>query len=852
MTTSMTPLVGRLDGEDLIATQVRLEEEMTQRGVSRFQRNVEAARRMGAEDGTESGSIIVSGRMKALAEAIKAWMDESEAGVSSRWGSAYKLLRGYDADVLAYLTLKHTLAGISQPRTLQHVSVSIAQSVEDEMRLSGIRDKERKKYDQLVERANKRSSQRHKHIYATRVASALDTWSNWSNNDRIHVGTKLLELLMNSVGLIHIATNGEGTEKALKYVKPLESTLEWIARKNNVTAMLRPVYEPMVVPPRNWTSPTDGGYLSSSLKPLRMVKTRNRAYLEELGNVDMPMVYTALNAIQATAWQINTPILNIMTTLWEQGATWCGLPPREGIPQPVKPFDIDTNEVARAAWRKAAFKAHSDNLEIQGARINVSMSLDIANRYSPFRKIYFPYQLDFRGRIYAVPHLNPQGADHTKGLLRFAYGKPLGEHGAKWLAIHGANVAGYDKASLEDRVKWVHDHQAEILAIAADPFQARGWADHVGAQAIDKPWQFLAFCLEWKGYCEHGDRFVSKLPIAMDGSCSGIQHFSAMLRDEVGGAAVNLVPSDLPADVYGLVAKKVIERAIHDAKHGTEDVLKHDADGKAYVQEGTKNLAQQWTRFGINRKVTKRSVMTLAYGSKEYGFKDQVMEDILDPARKKATDAEGNVDARHFPFTGDGFRAAGWMAKAIWEAVNQVLVKAGEAMKWLQDAATLAAKEELPVCWTTAVGFPVMQAYNSVVARRVKTAINGARVRLLMNEEQDALDKRKQSQGISPNFVHSCDAAHLMLTVVRGVESGLKSFAMIHDSFGTTAGETELFFMTVRKAFIEMYEETAVLERFRDELAAQLSDKARAKLAELPKRGSLSLAAVAESRFCFA
>ncbi|MDO3385991.1 hypothetical protein QWI17_09095, partial [Gilvimarinus sp. SDUM040013] len=106
------------------------------------------------------------------------------------------------------------------------------------------------------------------------------------------------------------------------------------------------------------------------------------------------------------------------------------------------------------------------------------------------------------------------------------------------------------------------------LAIAADPFQARGWADHVGAQAIDKPWQFLAFCLEWKGYCEHGDRFVSKLPIAMDGSCSGIQHFSAMLRDEVGGAAVNLVPSDLPADVYGLVAKKVIERAIHDAKHG--------------------------------------------------------------------------------------------------------------------------------------------------------------------------------------------------------------------------------------------------------------------------------------------
>lgn len=34
MTTSMTPLVGRLDGEDLIATQVRLEEETHSRALA--------------------------------------------------------------------------------------------------------------------------------------------------------------------------------------------------------------------------------------------------------------------------------------------------------------------------------------------------------------------------------------------------------------------------------------------------------------------------------------------------------------------------------------------------------------------------------------------------------------------------------------------------------------------------------------------------------------------------------------------------------------------------------------------------------------------------------------------------
>ncbi|UZT50034.1 DNA-directed RNA polymerase [Enterobacter phage 01_vB_Eclo_IJM] len=34
----------------------------------------------------------------------------------------------------------------------------------------------------------------------------------------------------------------------------------------------------------------------------------------------------------------------------------------------------------------------------------------------------------------------------------------------------------------------------------------------------------------------------------------------------------------------------------------------------------------------MSRSVTKRSVMTLAYGSKEYGFADQVFEDTVMPA----------------------------------------------------------------------------------------------------------------------------------------------------------------------------------------------------------------------------
>lgn len=223
------------------------------------------------------------------------------------------------------------------------------------------------------------------------------------------------------------------------------------------------------------------------------------------------------------------------------------------------------------------------------------------------------------------------------------------------------------------------------------------------------------------------------------------------------------------------------------------------------------------------------------------------MEDIITPARLAAQKA-----GSEFPFTKDGYAAAQYMARKIWNAVNETLVKASEAMKWLQSVASLAASEQLPVRWTTPIGFPVMQAYPDVEPRRVKTAINGKLVYLTMYRDKDKLDRRRQSQGISPNFVHSCDAAHMMLTVVRASQEGISNFAMIHDSFGTTAGDTEEMFYIVRNAFVEMYGTVDVMQEFRSEIASQLTDKNLAKLEEIPQAGTLDISGVVESRYCFA
>ena len=60
--------------------------------------------------------------------------------------------------------------------------------------------------------------------------------------------------------------------------------------------------------------------------------------------------------------------------------------------------------------------------------------------------IYFPMNLDFRGRVYPIPpHLNHLGNDLCRGLLAFSRKKPLGERGLFWLKIQVANLYGNDK-----------------------------------------------------------------------------------------------------------------------------------------------------------------------------------------------------------------------------------------------------------------------------------------------------------------------------------------------------------------------------------------------------------------------
>ena len=263
------------------------------------------------------------------------------------------------------------------------------------------------------------------------------------------------------------------------------------------------------MPPKLWNTVVGGGYWTKELPELDLVKQKNKLFKKELENFDMPEVYNAVNTMQATPFKINVFILSVMQEAWHKGLAVGGMPPNTNYDIPNKPHDIETNVESRRAWKKKAVVAHTENARMFSKRLLYAKIIWLAQKFKNYATLYFPLQLDFRGRAYAVPaFLNYQSIGGAKALLSFSNGKAITKEnkGDYWLSIHGANMYGEDKISFDDRIAWTNNNESWIIKCAEDPMSNRQWEE------ASNPFQFLAFCDEWKRFKEEGFGFISKIP----------------------------------------------------------------------------------------------------------------------------------------------------------------------------------------------------------------------------------------------------------------------------------------------------------------------------------------------------
>lgn len=837
-----------IDLRERIARQLALEDEGRQLGADRYRaarplpwRTEASAQNEEAE--LPPGRQLLKLAIEPTAAALREFLARIGEGGAGRRPSAAKVLSLIEPEEAAYLAVRQIVNASAIRATAQAAAMDVATSLLHHIEMRNLKEANSKGYRGLIKSQQRRGYSSKKRDAIGKLLEKEGAAVAFSQSDRLQAGMKMIELVNESTGLFTLEPERH-TRGTIYKLRPTEACQDWLDRQHARCELLEPMLMPMVVRPRAWRTPFWGGYLTK--RPgLRLVKQWDKPYHDELRNIEMPEVYRAVNNVQNVPWRVNRRVLEVMRQVWDGGGSLGGLPRRDDLPPPPRPLDADENPEALKAWKAAAAEVHDRNAHLLSKRLAMSQRLWMAQKFGDEEAIWFPHELDFRGRIYPIPlgGPNPQGDDAAKALLEFSNGMPLGDSGPGWLAIHIANLFGVDKVPFEERVDWVMAHHDEIMDSAENPLDGhRFWT------TADSPYSALAACFEWQGYTNEGADYVSRVPVALDGSNSGLQHFSAMLRDPVGARAVNLLPGERPQDVYMQVAGRAQAFVDGDLSSppAPHDNIRDDPAKVAEYEARWTGARDAWKGGKIVRKIAKRPCMTYCYSATRFGMQDMVLGTLREIDADKA--AEGKPPHLNGE---DNYEASKYLSHVLWDAIAQVVAAASSAMEWLRTAAKIAGEAGLPIWWTTPMGLPVLQAYRSVHARRLDIHYAGRRLQVTMAVDGDEIDRRAMANGIAPNFVHSLDAAHLQSVVNASVEQGITDLAVIHDSFGTHAANAGHLSMILRETFVAQYQ-TNRLEEFRDQLAAQLPPELAEKLPPLPPLGTLDLNEVLRSEYVFA
>lgn len=688
-------------------------------------------------------------------------------------------------------------------------------------------------------------------------------------------------------------------KKQAQFLVCSDEMLKVIENHLEVFSVLHPKYMPMVVPPMPWAHCHSGGYLTHKTFVMRVRGSKLQreklreadAWMEGLGEASpaaydaessyvgewmdgleytleegggayephlidsvsddwgesidqasgssftvgrkrkgMAEVYDALNSLGVTPWRINKRVFGVVDQVWdgnlEDLRDLTNLPKRteqEEFPRPSERFrmsptrhNLTVGTVTESSYEES-IRATENKRILRENRENYSQKCDFLYKFKTAgdfieeERIYFPHNMDFRGRAYPMhPYLNHLGSDFCRSLLTFADAKPIGDRGLRWMFIHIANLCGANKMSLDAREDFGRSSLDAILDSARNPVNgSRWWA------GAENPYQCLATCFEIADALDSGNpaNHASSIPIHQDGSCNGLQHYAALSRDEEGARSVNLLPCDAPFDVYSRVANFV-----------AEEVERHAKDVFSPFHSEAKNLVGE-----VDRKLVKQTVMTSVYGVTFVGARQQIASRLKE---------RGWTDKDKI------YKTSIVAAKLTMAALDKAFKNAKETMRWLGDCASIISKAGHPVSWTTPLGLPVVQPYRQ--KNKFVVITTNQRLILQKSNDEDPISSLKQRTAFPPNYVHSLDSTHLLMTASECNSKGI-TFAGVHDSFWTHAGSVDDMNEILRDKFVYLHDQPLL----QDLLSEFQHDNPGLSFPPVPELGALQLKDVKNATYFF-
>ncbi len=769
---------------------------------------------------------------------VKALFEEAQAVKARGVGGAYRAwIRKVPADIAAVIAIRECISQCTShrmyaPATFQSLATAIGRLYELEVRI-GEAIHVNPVYMEKVERnLQERNTTSKKHLFGVYQAAyakvlGADFDSKLLNVEAIHIGKFGLDACYQAGIVQQVRTTGSKGTLLYYELHPDVHTYVTGYTQGDVRKALCVESGAMLCKPDRWEDINSGGYLSARRKAnapllsMRKIRRDERDNLREKFNPQtLPMIFDVANYLQEVPFAMHKPTLDAIKRVWRTGGGLLGVPPTQ---QPTKPpcplpegWVKDEGTLEEVAefnkWKRKAAEYYTGLREWRSKVREVGGFLRAANKTQ--ESIWFPVYLDSRGRWYYRGLPNPQGSDLSKSVLHLADKKPLGNRGVYWLKVHIANSYGFDKVRMDDRAAWTDQHWDTIQRALDAP------EDHPDVWGTDAPWCMFAAAWELREALRSGNpsTYCTGIPIHMDATCSGIQHFAALLRDPVAANAVNLDDAKdhgPKMDIYMSVAYQARKAAEWDAEHAED--------------ENTRALGKFWITLegGIPRDLAKHPVMTFLYGATLLGTTHHVRDWVeSELAHIKVPDQSA-------------FMFYQYLGKKLFEGIEKAVPAAAEAMRWLQSVASKHPRNTR-MEWHSPTGFPVQHDYQSFKETRIRLRSCGVSY-VAVRDYDGGTRPHSMRNAISPNFVHALDAAHLTMTANAMRIQGL-SMVAIHDSFGTHPCDVDDMHKHIREQFHKLYTESDILGDFCKEVGTKLTP---------PKQGNFNLDEVLDSEFFF-
>ena len=273
MSKATQPRIGGVDRGKTMATldeQIDLEYRMVQSGIHRYSKNLQDLLSKDLGSKTKHGRVIIKGIIEPLMDGIIEYNQQKLVTTSV----FKKLTKGCDEGQMAYLALVSLVDNMVRKPTLLGVAKFIGIQIETQMRLDKWLELDKEVATNVLKLANKKSDKGFDHkrygLDHKIKADGLDI-PHWSNEDRKHVGLKLVDLIIKTTGVVKLEKRV--TKKKTTYlVVPTAETEAWVKAFNETKSIALPRYSPCIIEPKNWNSFWGGGYHSEHINQLPFVR----------------------------------------------------------------------------------------------------------------------------------------------------------------------------------------------------------------------------------------------------------------------------------------------------------------------------------------------------------------------------------------------------------------------------------------------------------------------------------------------------------------------------------------------------------------------------------------------------